>query len=369
VQPAARRVGASPAGSVTGVLDVPAWVYVVTIAAFATVLAVDLFIVGRKPHAIGIREATAWVAFYVACAVAFGIGLLFVGGGQPAAEFFAGYLIEYSLSVDNLFVFVIIMTTFAVPAIHQHKVLLFGIVLALVMRGIFIALGAAAIEAFSWVFYLFGAFLIYTAIQLARHRDEEPELSKNPVLRFMERVLPTTQEYDGAKVVTKIDGRRVVTPLLIVMVAIGTTDLLFALDSIPAIFGVTEEPYLVFTANAFALMGLRQLYFLINGLLDRLVYLSVGLSVVLGFIGVKLLLHALHEDGIDAGHLGSGAFEVLPEIGIGTSLTVIVVVLAVTVVASLRKVRRDPSAAKKLGAHPTPAEELESIPEDTGSRR
>jgi tellurite resistance protein TerC len=348
-------------------LDVPAWVYLVTIAAFVVVLSVDLFIVGRKPHAIGIREATYWVIFYVSLAVAFGIGVGLVSGGQFAAEFFAGYVVEYSLSVDNLFVFVIIMTTFAVPAAHQHKVLLFGIVLALVLRGLFIAAGAAAIERFSWVFYVFGAFLIFTAVQLARHRDEEPELSKNPVLRFMERVLPTTQEYDGAKVITKVNGKRVVTPLLIVMVAIGSTDILFALDSIPAIFGITEEPYLVFTANAFALMGLRQLYFLINGLLDRLVYLSIGLSVILGFIGVKLILHALHENGIDIGFVGEGAWSLLPEIGIGTSLTVIVVVLAVTVFASLAKVRRDPSAAKKLGAAPERGEELEQIPDDIAS--
>jgi tellurite resistance protein TerC len=347
------------------VLDVPAWVYLVTVAAFVVVLVVDLLIVGRKPHAIGIREATYWVLFYVSLAVAFGIGVGVVSGGQFAAEFFAGYVVEYSLSVDNLFVFVIIMTTFAVPAVHQHKVLLFGIVLALVLRGLFIAAGAAAIERFSWVFYVFGAFLIFTAVQLARHRHEEPELSKNPVLRAMERVLPTTQEYDGAKVVTRVDGKRVVTPLLIVMIAIGSTDILFALDSIPAIFGITQEPYLVFTANAFALMGLRQLYFLINGLLDRLVYLSIGLSVILGFIGVKLILHALHENGIDVAEVGSGAFQLLPEIGIGTSLTVIVVVLAVTVVASVTKVRRDPSAARKLGAAPQPGEELQKIPDDT----
>jgi tellurite resistance protein TerC len=351
------------------VLDVPAWVYLVTIAAFVVILAVDLFIVGRKPHAIGIREATYWVLFYVSLAIAFGIGVGVVGGGQFAAEFFAGYVVEYSLSVDNLFVFVIIMTTFAVPAAHQHKVLLFGIVLALILRGIFIALGAAAIERFSWVFYIFGAFLIFTAVQLARHRNEEPELSKNPVLRLMERVLPTTQEYDGAKVVTRIDGKRVVTPLLIVMVAIGSTDILFALDSIPAIFGITQEPYLVFTANAFALMGLRQLYFLINGLLDRLVYLSIGLSVILGFIGVKLILHALHENGIDVAEVGSGPWEVLPEIGIGTSLSVIVVVLAVTVFASLAKVRRDPSAAKQLGAAPEPGEELAQVPADAQPKR
>ena len=270
-------------------LDVPPYHLVATIGAFVLVLGIDLLIAARKgPHAIGVGEATSWVLFYVALAVAFGIGLAVVAGGQSAGEFFAGYLTEYSLSVDNLFVFVIIMASFAVPAEHQHKVLLFGIVLALVLRGAFIAVGAAVIEAFIGVFFLFGAFLIYTAVQLARHRDEEPEVGNNPLLKLMERVLPTTREYDGAKVVTRIDGKRVATPLLLVMIAIGSTDILFALDSIPAIFGLTKEPYIVFTANAFALLGLRQLYFLLDGLLDRLVYLSIGLAVILGFIGVKL---------------------------------------------------------------------------------
>jgi tellurite resistance protein TerC len=322
------------------VLDVPTWIYLVTIAAFAVVLAIDLFVVDHNPHEVSIREATTWVAVYVGLAVAFGVGLLLVGGGQPAAEFFAGYLIEYSLSVDNLFVFVIIMTAFAVPVVSQHKVLLFGIVLALVLRGALIAIGAAAIERFSWVFYLFGAFLVFTAVKLARGGDAEPDLSRNPVLRLVERVLPTTPDYDGGRVITRVDGRRVVTPLLVVMVAIGTTDLLFALDSIPAIFGVTRDPYLVLTANAFALMGLRQLYFLVNGLLDRLVHLSTGLAVVLAFIGVKLVLHALHEDDVALPHVGAGAWSLVPEIGIGTSLVTIGVVLAVTVVLSLRTVRR-----------------------------
>ena len=341
-------------------MNVPFWVYAATVGVILLLLAIDLFIVDTKPHAVSIKEAALWVTFYVALAVAFGIGLWVTQGGTPAAEFFAGYLIEYSLSVDNLFVFVIIMSAFSVPAIHQHKVLLFGILLALVMRAIFIAAGAAVIERFSWVFYIFGAFLIYTAIQLARHRDEEPELSKNPLLRFVEKALPTTRDYHEGKTIVKINGKRVVTPLLIVMIAIGTTDLLFALDSIPAIFGVTQEPYLVFTANAFALMGLRQLFFLINGLLDRLVYLSIGLSVVLGFIGVKLILHALHESGVDLGHVGSGEWSLLPEIGIGTSLSVIVLVLGITTWASLRKVKRDPSARKKLTGHA--GEELEHIP-------
>lgn len=321
-------------------LDVPTWVYLVTLASFAVVLTVDLLVMGRRPHVVTVREATAWIAVYVTLAVLFGIGVTVLAGGQAGAEFFAGYLIEYSLSVDNLFVFVLILTAFAVPPVQQHKVLLFGVVLALVLRGILIALGAKAIERFSDIFYLFGAFLLYTAVKLVRTRDEEPELTKNPVLRLVERVLPTTDQYDGARVLTRVHGRRVVTPLLVVMIAIGTTDLLFALDSIPAIFGVTRAPYLVLTANAFALMGLRQLYFLVHGLLDRLVHLSLGLAVILGVIGLKLVLHALHEDGVRVGSLGSGAWSVLPELGIGTSLAVIVSVLVVTVVASLRTSRR-----------------------------
>ena len=288
----------------------------------------------------------------MALAIAFGIGLALVAGGQSGGEFFAGYLTEYSLSVDNLFVFVIIMASFAVPQEHQHKVLLFGIVLALVLRGAFIAVGAAAISAFIEVFFLFGAFLIYTGIQLARHRDEEPEVGSNPMVKVMERVLPTTREYDGAKVTTRIDGKRVATPLLLVMIAIGTTDILFALDSIPAIFGLTREPYIVFTANAFALLGLRQLYFLLDGLLDRLVYLSIGLAVILGFIGVKLILEAAHET----------ISKSFPEISIPVSLGFIVLVLAVTTVTSLRKTAKDPSAIKKVV--PPPGEDRREIPVD-----
>ncbi len=334
-------------------LEIPSYVWLLTIGAFVLILGVDLFIAHRKgPHVIAVGEATKWIVFYVALAIAFGIGLTVVAGGQSGGEFFAGYLTEYSLSVDNLFVFVIIMASFAVPQEHQHKVLLFGIVLALVLRGAFIAVGAAVIEAFSGIFFLFGAFLIYTAIQLARHRDEEPEVGSNPLLKLMEKVLPTTREYDGAKVVTRIDGKRVATPLLLVMVAIGSTDILFALDSIPAIFGLTKEPYIVFTANAFALLGLRQLYFLLDGLLDRLVYLSIGLSVILGFIGIKLILEAAHLN----------ISKSVPEIGIPLSLGFIVTVLVITTVASLRKTKKDPSAIKKLT--PDVGEDKDRIPVD-----
>ena len=339
-------------------LDISFYVWAATIGAFILILGVDLAIAARKgPHVIAVGEATRWIVFYVALAVALGIGLTVIAGGARGGEFFAGYLTEYSLSVDNLFVFVIIMASFAVPAEHQHKVLLFGIVLALILRGAFIAVGAAVIEAFSGVFFLFGAFLIYTAIQLARHRDEEPEVGSNPLLKLMEKVLPTTREYDGAKVVTRIEGKRVATPLLLVMIAIGSTDILFALDSIPAIFGLTKEPYIVFTANAFALLGLRQLYFLLDGLLDRLVYLSIGLAVILGFIGVKLILEAAHLN----------ISKSIPEISIPVSLGFIVTVLVLTTVLSLRKTAKDPSAVKKLTPHP--GEDREQIPEDTGTER
>jgi tellurite resistance protein TerC len=339
------------------VLEVHVYTWFITIGALVLILGVDLLIAARKgPHTIGVGEATRWVLIYVGMAIAFGVGLAVFAGGQSSGEFFAGYLTEYSLSVDNLFVFVIIMASFQVPSEHQHKVLLFGIVLALVLRGAFIAVGAALIEAFVGVFFLFGAFLIYTAIQLARHRDEEPEVGSNPLLKLMEKVLPTTREYDGAKAITRVDGKRVATPLLLVMIAIGSTDLLFALDSIPAIFGLTKEPYIVFTANAFALLGLRQLYFLLDGLLDRLVYLSIGLSVILGFIGIKLILEAAHET----------ISEDFPEVSIPVSLGVIVLVLAVTTVASLRKTAKDPSAIKHHA--PATGEDREQVPVDAPGR-
>ncbi|HEY0640594.1 MAG TPA: TerC family protein [Pseudonocardiaceae bacterium] len=329
-------------------MNVPAWLWFATIGGLLVLLAIDLVIVDRKPHEVTIGEAARWVTFYVACAIVFGIGIWLFSGGQYAVEFFTGYITEYSLSVDNLFVFVIIMSTFAVPAIHQHRVLLIGIVLALVMRGIFIALGAAAISRFSWVFYIFGLFLIYTAYGLARHSSEEDEeLKENFMLRTVRRVLPVTDNYRGSKSFIREHGKWFVTPMFIVMIAIGTTDLLFALDSIPAIFGLTKEPFLVFTANAFALMGLRQLYFLIGGLLDRLVYLSLGLAVILGFIGIKLILEAMHENKLS--FVNGGEPIGVPTIGIELSLSVIVGVLAVTTIASLIKVRRDPSARRQLG--------------------
>jgi tellurite resistance protein TerC len=328
-------------------VNVPGWVWVATIGGLLVLLAIDLVIVDRKPHEVTIGEAARWVVFYVACALIFGVGIWALSGAEYAAQFFTGYITEYSLSIDNLFVFVIIMSTFSVPAIHQHKVLLIGIVLALIMRGIFIALGSAVISRFSWVFYLFGLFLIYTAWKLARHGDDDDaEFKENAALRMVRRILPITDDYRGAKSFVREHGKLLVTPMFIVMVAIGTTDLLFALDSIPAIFGLTKEPFLVFTANAFALMGLRQLYFLVGGLLDRLVYLSVGLAVVLGFIGIKLILEAMHDNHLP--FLNDGEGLPVPTIDIKVSLLVIVAVLGITTVASLLKVRRDPDAVRKL---------------------
>jgi tellurite resistance protein TerC len=280
-------------------MNVPTWVWLATVGGLCAMILLDFYLVSRNPRQPSMRECTAWVGLYVTLAVLFGIGVLIFAGAQYGGEFFAGWVTEYSLSVDNLFVFVVIMSSFAVPREFQQKVLSIGIVLALVLRGVFIAVGAQAIARFDWLFYFFGAFLLYTAWKLVRHKDSgDEDFSENAVLRTVKRFVPATHIYSGASLFTRIDGRRMVTPMLIVMIAIGTTDLLFALDSIPAIFGLTKEPYLVFAANAFALMGLRQLFFLIGGLLDRLVYLSVGLAVVLGFIGLKLTFEALHHDGV-----------------------------------------------------------------------
>ncbi|MEU2000122.1 TerC family protein [Rhodococcus sp. NPDC019627] len=315
-------------------------VWVITCVVILGLFVFDFFAHVRTPHAPSFRESAFWSTVYIAIAILFGLIVMWLWGSQYGGEYFAGYVTEKALSVDNLFVFVIIMATFSVPREFQQKVLLIGIVMALVMRGIFIAVGAAAINTYSWVFYLFGAFLIYTAYTLVRDHGHEKEVEEerdSKIVALVKKVLPTTDSYDGDKLVTRINGKRVVTSLLLALVAIGFTDVLFALDSIPAIYGLTQEPYLVFTANAFALMGLRQLYFLIGGLLDRLVYLSYGLSIILAFIGVKLVLHALHENTL--GFVNGGEHVAVPEITTGTSLAVIVGVLAVTTVASLLKTR------------------------------
>ena len=348
-------------------MNVPTWLWFATVGALLAVIAADLVIMNRRPHAVTMGEATRWVLFYVALAVLFGLGIWYFAGGVAAGEFFAGYITEYSLSVDNLFVFVIIMSTFAVPSEYQHRVLLIGIVLALVMRGIFIGIGAAAIAAFSWVFYIFAVILIITAVNLVRQGTEhEEEYKENVAIRALRRVLPVTSEFHGSKITVRVDGKRLVTPMLVVMAAIGSTDLLFALDSIPAIFGLTQEPYLVFTANAFALMGLRQLYFLLGGLLSRLVYLSYGLAVILGFIGVKLVLEALHENSLP--FINGGEPVPVPTVGIALSLSVIIGVLVITTVASLIKARRDPSVVHVPDAAPHVADEDEGRPDRTGER-
>ncbi len=316
-------------------MDIPSWLWWATVVFTTGFLLVDVLIIGRRPHEPSMREVSRDLVFFVGAAILFGIGVYFFAGSQYGTEFFAGWLTEYSLSIDNLFIFIIILNKFAVPRKYQQTALLIGIVLALVMRGIFIAVGAAAIANFSWIFYLFGAFLIYTAIKLAKEGNEdEDDFEESRLVRWVEKRFPATKEYDGTKLFTRQNGKRLITPMFIVIVALGTTDLLFALDSIPAIYGLTEEPYLVFTANVFALMGLRQLYFLIGGLLQRLVYLSYGLAVLLGFIGVKLVLEALHTNElpfVNGGEHVSWA----PEIPIWLSLVLIVGILAVTTAASL----------------------------------
>ncbi|MFJ5289018.1 TerC/Alx family metal homeostasis membrane protein [Streptomyces sp. NPDC088348] len=316
-------------------MDVSLTLWALTILGLGALIAVD-FVIGRKPHDVSVKEAGVWTVVWIALAALFGLGLLLFGSGQASGEFFAGFITEKSLSVDNLFVFILIMAKFSVPSHLQQRVLLFGVLIALVLRAVFIAAGAAIIAGFSWVFFLFGAFLIYTAWKLikeARSDDEEEEFEENRLLKSVERRLGVADRYHGTKLFIQQNGKRIMTPLMVVMLAIGTTDVLFAMDSIPAIFGLTKDPYIVFTANAFALMGLRQLYFLIGGLLKKLVHLSYGLSVILGFIGVKLLLHALHESGVP-----------VPEISIPVSLAVICGVLIVTTVTSLLANRKQAAA-------------------------
>ena len=324
-------------------MHVADYVWYITVGLLLALLAFDVFIIGRRPHEPSTRESATAIVFYVSLAVVFGLGVWAFSGGQYTGEFFAGWLTEYSLSVDNLFIFLIIMARFQVPRKYQQTALLVGIILALFFRGIFIAVGAAAINQFSWIFYLFGAFLVYTAVHLARQGENDDEdYKENAVIRFAKRRLKATDEYNGVKLTVVQHGKRFVTPMAIVIIALGTTDLLFALDSIPAIYGLTQEPFLVFTANVFALMGLRQLYFLLGDLLRRLVYLSLGLSVVLAFIGVKLVLHAMHENElpfINGGEHISWA----PEIPIWVSLGFIIITLGITTILSLRKSRSMPA--------------------------
>jgi tellurite resistance protein TerC len=340
-------------------VNVQLWEWAVLIGFFVVVLIIDLVVVDRRPHAFTTKEASRWVAFYVAAAAVFAVWMYLQHGGDYAGQFVAGYVTEYSLSIDNLFVFLVIMTSFVVPATERHRVLLVGIVIALVLRGIMIAVGAAVIERFSGAFYVFGAFLLWTAWHVARSGDDEPNPEGNGLVRLVERRVPTVREYHGHRLTVVLEGKRYVTPMLLVMLAIGTTDLLFALDSIPAVFGLTKEPFIVFAANAFALMGLRQLYFLLSGLADKVIYLTYGLAVILGFIGIKLILEAVDET-TDLHP---------PHIDTWVSLGFIVAVLAITTVASLVAVKRNPALLEKAhggamaGGHEGDA--LSDVPDDT----
>ncbi|SIT75664.1 TerC family protein [Microbacterium sp. RU33B] len=320
-------------------MNITPLVWVITIAITIAFFVYEFFAHVRKPHEPSIGESARWSAFYIGLALLFGVGIGVVSGWTYGGEYFAGYLTEKALSVDNLFVFLIVMTSFAVPKIYQQKVLMIGIVIALIMRGIFIAVGAALIENFSWVFYAFGALLLFLAYRQAfAHGESNP--ADGRFMRAARRVLPVSDEYNGDKLTVVKDGRRFVTPMLLVIVAIGFVDLIFAVDSIPAIYGLTNEAYIVFTANAFALMGLRQLYFLIGGLLERLVYLAQGLAVILAFIGVKLLIHALHKNELPFIN-GGEPITVIPEIPIWLSLLFIAATITVATVASLIKTRGD----------------------------
>jgi tellurite resistance protein TerC len=312
--------------------------WLITVALIVGLLLFDLLTSTRKAHDVSFKEASFWSIFYIAVAIIFGAWVWNEFGSQFGKEYFAAYIVEKSLSVDNLFVFLIILTNFAVPSIYHQRVLMVGIVLALFMRAIFIALGAAALQAFSFTFVIFGGILLWTGIKLFQHWDEDPDPQNNPIVKFAQRKIPFTNQYHGGKVFIRENGKRVATPLLLVMLAIGATDLLFALDSIPATFGVTQEPFLVFAANAFALLGLRALYFLIKNLVNKLIYLSIGLAFILIFIGIKLVMVWAHEEWAS-----------VPKISTNFSLAVIGTILLISTVASLIKSKKDPTAIAHAG--------------------
>jgi tellurite resistance protein TerC len=321
-------------------LALPAWFEIGTYVVLMLILAIDVFLAYKRPHVPSTRESALWIGFYVALALIFA-GLMFVlGDAEHGGQFIAGWLTEYSLSIDNLFVFLIIMSRFSVPRKYQQEILMVGIILALVFRGIFIILGAQLISNFSWIFYIFGIFLIWTAYRQAFTGHEDEEEMENGIIRFLRKRIPITDEYDGGKLRITRNGTKIFTPVLVVFIALGTTDLVFAIDSIPAIFGITQSPFIVFTANVFALMGLRQLYFLLGDLVEKLAYLKYGIAFILGFIGVKLFFHALHENELPFINDGQHV-EWAPEIDTWTSLAVIVGSMAVAVIASLIKLRRD----------------------------
>jgi len=319
-------------------MNVSLTTWLIVIAAILLLIFVDLVTVSRKPHDVMFKEAAGWSIFYIALAVAFGIWVWQSAGSQFGTEYFAAYLVEKSLSVDNLFVFIIILTQFKVPSIYHQRVLMIGVLLALVLRAIFIAVGAAALAAFSFTFVIFGAILIWTGLGLFKHWDEDPTPEDNFLVKAISKRMTITNEFNGSKAFTKVNGKKVATPMFLVFIAIASTDLLFALDSIPATFGVTKEPFLVFAANAFALLGLRALYFLLKGLLDKLIYLSLGLSIILMFIGIKLIFTYLHE-----------IWSEVPKVPTLFSLSVIGLILLISTIASLIKSKKDPSARAHAG--------------------
>jgi tellurite resistance protein TerC len=320
----------------------PLWFEIGSMVVLLAILIIDLLLIIKRPHVPSMREASLWVAFYVALALVFAGCMFLLGDVQHGTEFLAGWLTEYSLSIDNLFVFVLILGRFGVPHAYQQRALMIGIVLALIFRGLFIVAGAAIIERFIAVFFIFGAWLIWTAWQQIKGEGDD-EQGDSWLIRQLKKVMPISDEYDGGKLRTVVDGKRMWTPFLVVLVSLGTTDLLFALDSIPAIFGITQSPFIVFTANVFALMGLRQLYFLLGGLLDKLEYLKYGIAAILAFIGVKLILHALHENELP--FINGGEPVPVPEITTWTSLGVIVFAMVVSTVASVWKMRREAAAS------------------------
>lgn len=327
-------------------MDVSFLMWATTIGLIILLVAVDLFTVSNKPHDVKFKEAAGWSIFYIGIALGFGLWIWSYFGSVLGTEYFAAYLVEKSLSVDNLFVFVIILAQFAVPGIYHQRILLFGVILALVLRGIFIAVGAAALASFSFTFVVFGAILIWTGVGLFKHWNEDPDPNENFLVRRIRKNISTVDEYHGTRLFIRLNGKRFATPMFLVMIAIASTDILFALDSIPATFGVTSETYLVFAANAFALLGLRALYFLLKGLLDKLIYLSLGLSIILMFIGVKLILTYLHE-----------IFANIPKIPTIGSLIVITGILFVSTVASLLKSKKEPSAKAHAGRITKPRQE------------
>ncbi len=303
-------------------MNVPIWVWALSVGLILAALLVDLFVFHRDAHEVTMREATISSGIWVSVGIAFGVGVWAIAGGQAGGEYFAGYLIEKSLAVDNIFVFAILLSYFAVPAKYQHRVLFWGVVGALIFRAIFIAAGAALLKQFHWTIYIFGALLLLTGIKLLRQKDTHVDPAKNPAVKLLRRLIPVSDQYDGQKFFTRRNGIRMATPMLAVLLAIETTDVIFAVDSIPAIFAVTDEPYIVFTSNAFAILGLRAMYFMLAGAIHRFTYLKVGLAAVLAFVGIKMMVVDLYK------------------IPIAVSLAVIASIIGISIWISLRATRQ-----------------------------